>query len=77
MQEDVYADEIKCIQKQQAFPKGSFLKNLDPFLDEQGLLRVGERLGESNLSQAEKNPHIVPGKHHAATLILKHYHEQT
>lgn len=32
---------------------------------------------ESNLSQAEKNPLIVPGKHHAATLIVKHYHEQT
>lgn len=75
VQED--ADEIKCIQKQQALPKGSPLKNLDPFLDDQGLLRVGGRIQESNLSQVEKNPLIISGKHHLATLIVKHFPEQT
>ena len=77
MQEEVYAGEIKCINKQQEIPKGSPIKNLDPFLDNQGLLREGGCISEANLSPAEKNPLIVPGQHHVAGLTVKHYHEQT
>ena len=69
--------EITCINEQWEIPKGSPIKNLDPFLDDQGLLRVGRRIGKANLSQAEKNQLIVPGQHHVAGLIVKHYHEQT
>ena len=69
--------EITCINEQWEILKGSPIKNLDPFLDDQGLLRVGRRIGKANLSQAEKNQLIVPGQHHVAGLIVKHYHEQT
>lgn len=75
MQED--QEEIKCIQRQQDIPKGSPLKNLDPFQGICGLLRVGRRIGESSFSQAEKSPLIIPGQHHVVALIVKHYHEQT
>ncbi|KAK7905231.1 hypothetical protein WMY93_017838 [Mugilogobius chulae] len=77
VQQDVYADEIKCIQKQEKLPKAGSLKNLDPFLDENGILRVGGRIAGSNLNQNEKNPVIVPGHHHLAALLIRHYHEQT
>lgn len=77
VQQDVYAEEIKCAQKHEKLPKTSPLKNLDPYLDENGLLRVGGRISDSNLSQGEKNPLIVPGHHHVASLLIKHYRKQT
>nr|XP_054593164.1 uncharacterized protein LOC129160055 [Nothobranchius furzeri] len=76
VQEEIYAEEIKCIQKSERIPKGSPLYRLDPFIDKDGLLRVGGRLVHSTLGQVEKNPLIVPGKHHVATLIIRHHHEQ-
>lgn len=39
VQEEVYNQEIKCIQKHERIPKRSPLKNLDPFIDMHGLLR--------------------------------------
>lgn len=70
-------EEIKCVQKHEKLPKTSPLKNLDPYLDKEGLLRVGGRIRDANISQGEKNPLIVPGHHHVAALLIKHYHEQT
>ncbi|XP_023812156.1 uncharacterized protein LOC111947642 [Oryzias latipes] len=77
VQQDVYEQEIKCIRKQEELPKTSPLKNLDPYLDEKELLRVGGRISNSSLSQAEKNPLIVPGHHHVATLLIMYFHEKT
>lgn len=74
-QEEVYSQEIKCIQKQERIPKSSPLHNLDPFIDVQGLLRVGGCLHRSSLNQSEKTPLIIPGKHHIATLLIRHHHE--
>ncbi|XP_057705305.1 uncharacterized protein LOC130923571 [Corythoichthys intestinalis] len=77
VQQDVYVEEMKCLQKQDELHKASSLKNLDPFLDENGLLRVGGRITNSNVNANEKNPIILPGHHHVAALLIKHYHEQT
>lgn len=76
VQEEVYADEIKCIGNQERLSKNSPIRNLDPIIDSHGLLRVGGRLHNSSLSQDEKNPVIIPGNHHIATLIIRHHHEQ-
>uniref|UniRef100_G3NQ66 Uncharacterized protein n=1 Tax=Gasterosteus aculeatus TaxID=69293 RepID=G3NQ66_GASAC len=76
VKEEAYSQEIKCVQKHEQIPKGSPLKNLDPFIDALGLLRVGGRLHNANLVQSEKTPVIIPGKHQVATLLIKHHHEQ-
>lgn len=39
-----YFDEIERTSKKQRLKRGSPLYTLDPFLDEEGLLRVGGRL---------------------------------
>lgn len=75
VQEEVYSQEIKCIQKQEKIPKSSPLHTLDPFIDAQGLLRVGGRLHHSGLNQSEKSPLIIPGKNHIAALLIRHHHE--
>ncbi|KRY82042.1 hypothetical protein T4D_17099 [Trichinella pseudospiralis] len=50
---------------------------LDPFLDEDGLLRVGGRLRLSDLDYEMKYPIILPKKHHIVNLIIGRAHSNT
>lgn len=38
-------------------------------------MRVGGRIGQSDLSIEDLHPIIIPGRHHLATLLLRHYHK--
>ena len=55
--------------------KKSSLYKLDPFLDHQGVLRVGGRLKYANLTASEKHPVILPKRSHVTNLVVSHYHE--
>ncbi|KAK3742405.1 hypothetical protein QZH41_008057 [Actinostola sp. cb2023] len=57
--------------------KKSCLYGLDPFIDEDGVLRVGGRLRRSSLEFTEKHPAILPIGHHLSELLIRHYHETT
>lgn len=70
-----YAKEISCLEEARRLPSNSTIKSLDPFLDERGLLRVGGRTRRAGLSQEEMHPIIIPGKHHLATLLVRHHHQ--
>ena len=41
-----------------------------PYLDADGRLRVG-------IPEHEKHPILVPGRHHIAILLVRHYHDPT
>ena len=56
--------------------ESSRLRRLDPFIDEEGTLRVGGRLKYSSLLYGVKHPVILPRKSHVTTLIIKHFHER-
>ena len=58
-----------------AMKKNSNLYMLDPFLDENGVLRVGGRLKHADLSTAVKYPAILPRKGHVTDLIISHCHD--
>ena len=73
--QEVYCDEIDRIRAKRSLMKGSPLYRLDPYLDNDGVLRVGGRLRKSKLTSKEKNPIIIPGKHHIATLLVQYHHE--
>ena len=53
--------------------KASNIYKLDPVFDE-GLIRVGGRLGEAPISKDARHPVILPKVHHVVTLITNHYH---
>ncbi|XP_018011847.1 uncharacterized protein LOC108669074 [Hyalella azteca] len=53
------------------------LAALAPFRDEQGLLRVGGRLGMSELPREIKHPLLLPAGHPIITSILRHHHNLT
>ena len=52
------------------FNKSSKLYKLDPFLDSDGLLRVGGRLGESRLSHSEAHPLVLPKQSNISEAII-------
>ena len=54
--------------------KASSLHRLDPFLDRDGLVRVGGRIKRSNLPDDVKFPVILPRKGHLSNLIIRHFH---
>ena len=45
-----------------------------PIIDKDGLLRVGGRLREADISNEERQPLILPNSCHVSTLIVRHYH---
>ena len=51
------------------------LKKLAPFVDQDGILRVGGRLQNSNLPYEVRHPVILPASSHISTLIIRKAHE--
>ena len=56
--------------------KKSRAYRFDPFLDKDGVLRVGGRLRRSNREFVGKYPTIVPKKHHLSSQVIHHYHDK-
>ena len=76
VQEEVFPQEIHCIKTGKKLRKESTLSKLSPFIDSEGLLRVGGRLDRASLNVDERHPIIIPGSHHIATLLAKHLHNE-
>ena len=74
IQSNNYGQELELLKSGRMIKKGSSLWSLNPFIDENGLLRVGGRLGHApDLSYDEKYPIIVP-KCHVALLLVRAQH---
>ena len=54
----------------------SSLLKLDPFVDEQGLIRVGGRLENSTLPFEVKHPIVLPRSSQVTNLIIDHFHKK-
>ena len=63
-------------QKKTAMRKTSSLHCLDPFLDKDGVLRVGGRIKRGSFTEEIKFPVIIPRKGHVTDLIIKYSHEK-
>eukprot|EP00057_Strongylocentrotus_purpuratus_P004640 XP_003729152.1 PREDICTED: uncharacterized protein LOC100889568 [Strongylocentrotus purpuratus] len=56
------------------FKKGDF-KVLTPFIDEEGVIRVGGRVGNMDISYEAKHPVLLPYDHGISLLITRYMHE--
>lgn len=74
LQSELFPSEIRAIQESRMLPKQSKLHHLNPFIDNQNVLRVNGRLRNAHMPFNEKYPIILPSKHRIAYLIVKHYH---
>ncbi|XP_070206193.1 uncharacterized protein [Littorina saxatilis] len=78
VQATTFPEEIQCLQQGKKLSKSSQILSLCPFLDQDGLLRVGGRLREATviLGPSSTHPLIMPKNHHVTTLLVRHYHAQ-
>lgn len=61
-QQRFYQAEIESIKAGEKLPHESNISDLRPFLDKNGLLRVGGRIGKSSLAYGTKHQYIIPRK---------------
>ncbi|GBM82336.1 hypothetical protein AVEN_54770-1 [Araneus ventricosus] len=71
-----FSKEISALRKGNSIPKGSNLRNLNPFIDSNGILRVGGRVEYSNLTDNQKHPIILPKSHRLTKLIFVYFHHK-
>lgn len=69
-------EEYHLLAKGKPIKSAHFL-SLNPFMDEQQIMRVGGRLKNSNLSFAQKHPMILPKSHNVVSALIRHAHEMT
>ena len=67
LQRVAFAEEIQRLEN---LPKGSKLFKLDPFIDENGVLRVAGRLKLSSTPFEVKHPEVLPKSGHITELII-------
>lgn len=65
---------LRCLTEGRELPRKSPLRSLHPFIDTQGLIRVGGRLNNAELSDLQKHQMILPAKNHVTTIILRYEH---
>lgn len=75
-QECKFAPELAALRKGQTVPSSCKLKALNPFLDKNGLLRVGGRLINSNLLFDAKHQLILPSDDKLTKLIFEYFYKK-
>lgn len=68
-----FSSEIGCIQAGSAVPNGSSLRNLNPMIDENGLIRFKGRLQNDDLAYSARHPVILP-KGHLSLIVARDRH---
>jgi transposase InsO family protein len=74
VQQFSYAQEFKELMEKQEVAVNSSLKTLHPFIDKEGLIRVGGRLRHSTLPYQIIHQMILPANHHFSRLVVSSEH---
>ncbi|XP_014676742.1 PREDICTED: uncharacterized protein LOC106816632 [Priapulus caudatus] len=75
-QRDAYSEEIQRLWDRKPVPDNCAISPLNPYLDNDDVMRVGGRLNQGCLPIEETNPVILPAKSHLARLLVRHFHEK-
>ncbi|XP_063358857.1 uncharacterized protein LOC134648296 [Cydia amplana] len=70
-----FSDVISKLRLRKQLPRS--LRKLNPFLDDQGVLRVGGRLARSGLEFEHKHPALLPRKCVLTTRVIESVHRKT
>ena len=73
-QGDAYHDEVQQLKTNGVVDRLSPLYKLSPFVDDQGILRVGGRLEKAKLPTDVKHPAVLHERHRLTRLIIWHFH---
>jgi len=69
-----FSSELNALSKKQLFSRSSSIAKLHPFIDHDGLLRVGGRLQNSQLTFDQRHPILLPKGVHLSRLIIHFVH---
>ncbi|KAK3751574.1 hypothetical protein QZH41_007536 [Actinostola sp. cb2023] len=69
-------DRSSVRKKKQTLKKTSSIYKLDPFIDQDGLVRVGGRIGNADVPEEVRHPVILPRKCHVTTLLIRSLHKK-
>lgn len=73
-QTNAFSQELQDLNKHFRLNPKSKLLSLHPFLDSDGLIRVGGKLHHAPLEHSQRHPIILPSKSHLTDLIVKDIH---
>ena len=77
VQARAFQEDIQALQqKNPNMKKNSQLSKLCPFIDDNGILRVGGRIKEADVPYEVKHPIILPRRSTTTNLIIEHHHQQ-
>jgi len=76
VQSEIFKAELKLISQGLTLSKSNSLVRFSPFLDPEGLLRVGGRLKHSILAYDERHPVFPPKDSHLTRLIVDDCHRR-
>lgn len=76
MQRQVFREELATLELSKPLSKHCSISSLDPFLDKNGIIRVGGRLRNANMTYSEQFPIILGQKHILTKLIILDYHHK-
>lgn len=76
MTQDTYLSDLrKQLTNQSDHMKRTSIAQLAPFIDANGLIRVGRRLRYASLDPDAKQPMLLPKVSHLTSLIIEYYHQ--
>jgi len=76
VQRQHFEDEVQKLTKHQELSARSKIRTLHPFMDPEGLLRVGGRLANSNLPFDQKHPFLLPKLSRLTELVIQYEHRR-
>lgn len=76
VQRDCFKAELHLLKNNKPLNTNSNVLSLNPFIDTNGILRVGGRLRHANVAYDYKHPILIPGRHAFTQLIIVHKHER-
>ena len=78
LQHECFPNELAILESEskRQLPKASPLYGLNPFLDCDGIIRVGGRCSRARWEFSEKHPMILPRKSHITDVLTRFYHAQ-
>lgn len=74
LQKTAFPTEMQDLRATSPPSKSNRLISLSPFLDAEGIIRVGGRLAHSGLRYEQKHPAVLPPQHHLTNLIIRETH---
>ncbi|BES89486.1 Hypothetical protein NTJ_02294 [Nesidiocoris tenuis] len=74
VQSQSFSDEMKQLSKSEPLQRKNKISNLCPFLDDEGLIRVGGRIQNAPVPYDQKHQVLLPKNHHVTKLIIRAEH---